>query len=133
MFASDLVRRIRVPLTIDFVMAKSYMHTDSTGEVTLHLDVREKLTNRHVLLIEDIVDTGVTLNYLRERFMQQRPASLKICGLLNKKSRREVDLDIDYGGVEVPDVFVVGYGLDYDDKYRNLPHVAVFTKEVEKE
>ncbi len=129
MFASDLVRNIKVPLELDFIMASSYLKTDSTGDVTLHYDVRESIKGRNVLLVEDIVDSGVTLNYIRERLLQKRPASLKICGLLNKQARREVDVPLDYIGFEIPDVFVVGYGLDYDNKYRNLPYLAVFKKE----
>ncbi|MCK4910082.1 MAG: hypoxanthine phosphoribosyltransferase [Thermodesulfovibrionales bacterium] len=129
MFASDLVRNIKVPLKMDFIMASSYLKTDSTGEVTLHCDVRENVMDRNVLLVEDIVDTGVTLNYIRERLLQKRPRSLKICGLLDKRERREVDVPLDYIGFEIPDVFVVGYGLDYDNKYRNLPYLAVFKKE----
>ena len=132
MFASDLVRNIKVPITMDFIVATSYLKTDSTGEVTLHLDVRENIKDRNVLLVEDIVDSGVTLNYIRERLMQKRPRSLKICGLLDKRSRREVDVPLDYIGFEIPDVFVVGYGLDYDNKYRNLPYLAVFKKESEE-
>jgi hypoxanthine phosphoribosyltransferase len=132
MFASDLVRHIRTPITIDFALATSYEKTDSTGEITLHLDVRENIKDKHVLLIEDVVDTGVTLNYIRERLMQRRPKSISICGLLNKSARREVDIPIDYIGFEIPDVFVVGYGLDYDNKYRNLPYVAVFKNESEE-
>ncbi len=129
MFTSDLVRHIRVPLTLDFISASSYLKTDSTGEVTVHSDIRENIRDKEVLLVEDIVDSGVTLNYIRERFMQRRPASLKICGLLNKGSLREVDVPLDYIGFEIPDVFVVGYGLDYDNKFRNLPYLAVFKKE----
>lgn len=128
MFTSDLVRNIRIPLTLDFLLASSYVKTDTTGEVKLHCDVRESVRGRHVLLVEDIIDTGVTLNYLRERFLQKEPASLRICGLLNKKPRRVVDIPVDYSGFDIPDIFVVGYGLDYDNKFRNLPYVAVFKK-----
>jgi hypoxanthine phosphoribosyltransferase len=128
MFTSDLVRNIQVPLTLDFVMASSYVKTDTSGEVKLHCDIREPIRGRDVLLIEDIIDTGVTLNYLRERFLQKEPGSLKICGLLNKKPRRVVDVPVDYIGFDIPDLFVVGYGLDYDNQYRNLPYIAVFKK-----
>lgn len=128
MFASDLVRHIKVPLTLDFVVASSYVQTSTTGKVQVHYDTREPVKNRHVLLVEDIVDTGVSLNYLRERFMQKGPASLKICGLLNKKPRRIVDVPLDYVGFDIPDEFVVGYGLDYENKYRNLPYVAILRK-----
>lgn len=128
MFASDLVRLIRVPLTIDFITASSYVKTDTTGEVKVSCDIREKIRDRDVLLVEDIVDTGITLNYLRERILEQRPKSLKICGLLNKKERRTVDVPIDYVGFDIPNVFVVGYGLDYDNKFRNLPYISIFKK-----
>jgi len=128
MFTSDLVRNIQVPLTLDFVMASSYVKTDTSGEVKLHCDIREQIRGRDVLLVEDIIDTGVTLNYLRERFLQKEPRSLKICGLLNKKSRRVVDIPVDYSGFDIPDIFVVGYGLDYDNQFRNLPYIAVFKK-----
>ena len=126
MFASDLVRNIRVPLTIDFMIASSYVKTSTTGEVAMHCDIRENIADKDVLLVVDIVDTGITLNYIRERMMQKRPRSLKICGLLDKKPRREVDVPLDYVGFEIPDIYVVGYGLDYDNKFRNLPYVAEF-------
>ncbi len=132
MFTSDLVRHIKVPLTMDFIIASSYLKTDSTGDITIHSDIRENIMDKDVLLVEDIIDSGVTLNYIRERLLQRRPSSLRICGLLDKRARREVDVPIDYVGFEIPDVFVVGYGLDYDNKYRNLPYLAVFKKESEE-
>jgi hypoxanthine phosphoribosyltransferase len=128
MFTSDLVRYIRTPVTLDFIVASSYVKENTTGEVKLHCDIRENIHGKDVLLVEDIVDTGVTLNYIREMFLQREPNSLKICGLLDKKERRVVDVPIDYMGFEIPNVFVVGYGLDYDNKYRNLPYIAVFKK-----
>ncbi len=126
MFFSDLVRHIQVPLVIDFVMASSYAKTDTTGEVKIHCDVREEVKDRDVLLVEDIVDTGITLNYLRERFLEKGPSSLRIVSLLDKRERRIVDVPVDYRGFEIPDKFVVGYGLDYENKYRNLPYIAIF-------
>ncbi|GAB4389739.1 MAG: hypoxanthine phosphoribosyltransferase [Thermodesulfovibrionales bacterium] len=128
MFASDLIRAIRIPLTLDFVVASSYVKANTTGEVKMHCDVREDLKDRNVLLVEDIVDTGITLNYVRELFLQREPADLKVCAFLDKKERRVVDVPLDYKGYEIPNVYVVGYGLDYDNKYRNLPYVAVFKK-----
>jgi hypoxanthine phosphoribosyltransferase len=128
MFTSDLVRHIRVPLNLDFIIASSYVKENTTGEVKVHCDIRENIHGRNVLLVEDIIDTGVTLNYVREMFLQREPKTLKICGLLDKKERRVVDVPIDYMGFEIPNVFVVGYGLDYDNKYRNLPYIAVFKK-----
>ena len=128
MFASDLVRAIRVPLTMDFITASSYVKTDTTGEVRLHCDIRENIKDRDVLLVEDIADTGITLNYIRERFLERGARSLKICALLDKKERRVVDVPLDYIGFVIPNVFVVGYGLDYENRFRNLPYIAIFKK-----
>ena len=127
-FFSDLVRLIQIPLTIDFLIASSYMKSETTGEIKIHYDIREDLADRDVLLVEDIVDTGITLNFIRERILQEEPRSLKICTFLDKKERREVDVPIDYVGFEIPNEFVVGYGLDYDNRYRNLPYVSIFKK-----
>jgi hypoxanthine phosphoribosyltransferase len=127
-FFSDLVRLIQIPLTIDFLIASSYMKSETTGEIKIHYDIREDLADRDVLLVEDIVDTGITLNYIRERILQEEPRSLKICSFLDKKERREVDVPIDYVGFEIPNEFVVGYGLDYDNRYRNLPYISIFKK-----
>ncbi|RME66569.1 MAG: hypoxanthine phosphoribosyltransferase, partial [Nitrospirae bacterium] len=90
--------------------------------------IRTDITGKDVLLVEDIVDTGITLNYIRQMFLERNPASLKICALLDKKERRVVDVPIDYRGFEIPNEYVVGYGLDYDDQFRNLPYVSVFKK-----
>jgi hypoxanthine phosphoribosyltransferase len=127
-FFSDLVRLIRVPLSIDFLIASSYLKSDTSGEVKMFYDIREEIAGKDVLLIEDIVDTGITLNYLRERVLQKEPNSLKICTFLDKKGRRQVDVPIDYVGFEIPNEFVVGYGLDYDNKFRNLPYISTFKK-----
>lgn len=134
MFAADLVRHIRVPLSIDFVLASSYMKMsisgpmDSSGEVKLHYDAHGDVRGRHILLVEDIVDTGTTLNFLLEHFRSKEPGSIKICGLLNKQERRIVDVPVDYSGFDIPNEFVVGYGLDYDDQFRNLPYISIFKK-----
>ena len=130
MFFADLVRHIKVPLTIDFIIASSYIKESTTGEVKIHYDIREEIEGKNVLLVEDIVDTGITLNYLRERFLSRSPKSLKICALLDKKERRLVDVPIDYKGFEIPNEFVVGYGLDYNNQYRNLPYIAIFKKSI---
>jgi len=130
MFFSDLVRQIKVPLTVDFIIASSYVKTQTTGEVKIYYDVREPIERRHILLIEDIIDTGITLNYIRERLLQRSPESLKICTFLDKRERRIVDVPIDYVGFVIPNEYVVGYGLDYDNRYRNLPYIAVFKKSV---
>jgi len=130
MFMSDLVRAIRVPLTVDFIVASSYLKTDTTGEVKVHYEIREDVTDKDVLFVEDIVDTGITLNQLRERILARHPRSLRICSFLDKRERRKVDVPLDYVGFEIPNQFVVGYGLDYDNKFRNLPYIAVFKKSV---
>ncbi|MBA4371269.1 MAG: hypoxanthine phosphoribosyltransferase [Thermodesulfovibrio sp.] len=127
-FFSDLVRYIQTPLSIDFLIASSYLNDESTGEVRIHYDIREEIAGKNVLLVEDIVDTGITLNYLRERILRQGPESLRICTFLDKKERRKVDVPLDYVGFEIPDEFVVGYGLDYDNKFRNLPYISAFRK-----
>ncbi len=127
-FFSDIVRMIRTPLVIDFLIASSYLKDDTCGEVKLHYDIKEEISDKDVLLVEDIVDTGITLNYIRERILMAGPKSLRICTFLDKKGRRQVDVPIDYVGFEIPNEFVVGYGLDYDNKYRNLPYISVFKK-----
>jgi len=126
MFFSDLVRNIQVPMHIDFLISSSYSKTESTGEVCLHADIRRSVEGKHVLLVEDIVDTGLSLNNIKDMLLSRNPASLKICALLDKKSRRKVDLEINYAGFEIPDHFVVGYGLDFEDRYRNLPYISIY-------
>ena len=128
MFFSDIVKLIQVPMDIDFLIASSYIKTQSTGDIKIHCDLRENIKDRHVLLIEDIVDTGLTLNHIRDTLLSRNPASLKICTFLDKKSRRKVDVPLDYVGFEIPDEYVVGYGLDYENKFRNLPYIAIFKK-----
>ena len=127
-FFSDIVRLIRVPLVVDFLIASSYVRSDSCGEVKMHYDIREDVSDKDVLLIEDIVDTGITLNYLRERILMKGPRSLRICTFLDKADRREVSVPLDYIGFRIPNEFVVGYGLDFDNKFRNLPYISIFKK-----
>jgi hypoxanthine phosphoribosyltransferase len=127
-FFSDIVRLVRVPLVVDFLIASSYVKSETSGKVAIQYDIREDLTDKDVLLVDDIVDTGITLNYLRERILMKGPASLRICTFLDKKGRREVEIPLDYVGFEIPNDFVVGYGLDYDNKFRNLPYISVFKK-----
>lgn len=129
MFFADIIRALKIPVTVDFIVASSYLKTTSTGEVKIHYDIKEDIAGKHVLLIDDIIDTGISLNYIRERMILKMPASLKICVLLDKKERRITDVPVDYVGFEVPNKFLVGYGLDYENKYRNLPYIAVFKKE----
>lgn len=117
------MRRVTVPLDLDF-MAISYYGRGQDG-VRVTRDVELELKDRHVLLVEDIVDTGITLNYLLGHLRGREPASLKVCALLDRRARRLVDVKLDYVAFEVPDEFVVGYGLDYHEEYRNLPYIAV--------
>ncbi|MBI5141195.1 MAG: hypoxanthine phosphoribosyltransferase [Nitrospirae bacterium] len=128
MFYADLTRHLQMPITIDFLIASSYVMASTTGKIKIHADIREQVRGRHVILVEDIVDTGITLNHLRQNILGRSPESLKICSLLDKKDRREVDVPIDYVGFTVPNEFLVGYGLDYDNRYRNLPYISVFKK-----
>lgn len=130
MFFSDIVRVIKVPVTVDFLIVSSYLKTETTGEVKIHADLRENVKGNDVLLIEDIVDTGITLKYIRNMLLERGPASLKICTLLDKKERRRVEVPLDYVGFEIPNEYVVGYGLDYENKFRNLPYISIFKKSI---
>ena len=123
-FLADLVRFIDMDLEIDFLAVSSYgKFTESTGEVEILKDIRIPIKDRHVIIVEDIVDTGLTLKYIKDLLLSRGPKSLKICALLDKKERRKVDIDADYVGFTVPDRFLVGYGLDMAEKYRNLPYI----------
>jgi len=125
-FHADLVRSIRLVLSYDFMAVGSYGDsTVTSGEVRILKDLDESLEGKDVLLVEDIVDTGLTLHYLVQTLTAREPKTLKVVTLLNKPSRREIDVDIDYIGFDIPDKFVVGYGLDYDQHYRNLPDICV--------
>ena len=127
----DLMRKIDLPCEIDFMDISSYgTGTSSSGVVRILKDLEEDITDRHVLVIEDIIDTGLTLSYLLRSLHARKPASLEIFALLSKPSRRRVELDVKYLGFEVPDEFVVGYGLDYAGAYRNLPDICVLKPEV---
>lgn len=128
MFFSDIIRLIKIPLTIDFIIASSYVKTETTGEVKIYYDIREEIENKDVLLFEDIVDTGITLNKIREKINAKRPKTLKVCTFLDKKGRRIVDVPLDYVGFRIPNEYVVGYGLDYENKFRNLPYISIFKK-----
>ncbi len=128
MFFSDIVKSIQVPMEIDFLIVSSYIKTSSSGKIEVHADIREDIKNRHILLIEDIVDTGMSLNYVRDMLLKREPASLKICALLDKRGRRCVEVPLDYVGFRISDEYVVGYGLDYENRFRNLPYIATFRK-----
>lgn len=126
LFLADLVRAIDIPVTLDFIGVSSYgASSRSSGVVRISADLSVPIEDRHVLLVEDIVDTGRTLNYLRRNLQTRRPKSLKLCALLDKAERREEKVEIDYLGFSIPNAFVVGYGLDFGGAYRNLPYIAV--------
>ena len=130
-FVSDLVRSIKIPLAVDFISISSYgSGTTSSGVVRFLKDLDEEISGRHVLVVEDIIDTGTTLKYLLENLQTRKPASIKVCTLLSKPERRKVEIEIDYNGFVVPDHFVVGYGLDYAEKYRNLPYIGILYPKV---
>jgi hypoxanthine phosphoribosyltransferase len=127
----DLMRKIDLPCEIDFMDISSYgTGTSSSGVVRILKDLEEDITDRHVLVVEDIIDTGLTVSYLLRSLQARKPASLEIFALLSKPSRRRVELDVRYLGFEVPDEFVVGYGLDFAGAYRNLPDICVLKPEV---
>jgi len=130
-FLADLVRSITVPVQIDFVAITSYgSSARSSGAVRILKDLDESIAGRHVLVVEDIVDSGLTLNYLAANLAARAPASLKICTLLNKPTRRVVPVSVAYSGFDIPDEFVVGYGLDYAGRHRNLPYIMILRREV---
>jgi hypoxanthine phosphoribosyltransferase len=125
-FMSDLMRRLTVPCEIDFMAISSYgASTDSSGVVRILKDLDINIQGRHVLVVEDIIDSGLTLSYLVRNLEAREPASLEICALLTKPERREIDVQVRYVGFEIPNRFVIGYGLDFAERYRNLPYVAV--------
>jgi len=131
-FMADLMRAMTIPLTIDLMEVSSYggAVTETSGLVRILKDLSKTIEGKDVLIVEDIIDTGLTLNYLVRYLRGKSPASLRICTLLDKPARRLVDIDIDYRGFTIPDRFVVGYGLDYGEFYRNLPYIGVLRPEV---
>jgi len=135
MFLADLIRHLRIPVKIDFVRLASYgSGMKSSGLVEITKDIETPIEGKDVLIIEDIVDSGRTLQFLKERLVLSNPRSVKVCALLDKKARREVTIEADYLGKEIEDVFVVGYGIDFDEGYRNLPEIFYVTSpEQEKE
>jgi hypoxanthine phosphoribosyltransferase len=128
---ADLVREITIPVDMDFIATSSYGNSvNSSGVVRIIKDMDIDITNKHVLLVEDIVDTGLTLNHLKELMNTRGPLSVKVCSAFDKPSRRKVDIEIEYSGISIPDRFIVGYGLDYAGKYRNLPDVCILLPKV---
>ncbi len=125
MFMADLARAIDLPLKVDFIGTTSYQGTKSSGVVRITNDLSRPIDGEHVLLVEDIVDTGLTMQYLLENLATRHPASVKVCALLEKPARAKVQVPIDYKGFSIPDEFVVGYGLDWDGRFRNLPYRGV--------
>ena len=125
-FYADLARAIRLPLHVDFLVVTSYgFKANTSGKVKMVTDLTEDIAGRDVLLVEDIVDSGLTVQYLTQTLSKRRPKSIKVCSLLSKPKRRKVDVPVHYVGFEISNQYVVGYGLDYQQKYRNLPYLAV--------
>ena len=130
-FMADLCRRIDLPCTIDFMSVSSYgSGTSSTGQVQITKDLSGDISGKHILVVEDILDSGNTLSYLLKLLEQRKPASIRLCTLLDKPERRVKPVTVDYTGFAIPDAFVVGYGLDYAEKYRNLPYIGILKPEV---
>jgi len=128
-FMADLVRELKIPVEIDFVKIRSYAGTETTGKIEMKLDIERDIRNKDVIIIEDIVDTGLTLNYLVKYLKRKGAKSIKICALLDKPKRRRVDIKIDYLGFKIPNLFVVGYGLDVDERFRELPEIYYIEQE----
>ena len=125
-FTCELAKRITVPVTIDFMQVSSYgSQTLSSGKILIKKELEDSIMGKNVIVIEDIIDTGRTLSYLLNMLQEKKPNTLRLCTLLDKPDRRVVDVDVDYTGFEIPDEFVVGYGLDYAQKYRNLPYIGI--------
>lgn len=127
-FCADLLREIKVPVLFDFVALSSYEGTESTGQVKMKLDLKHDVYARNVIVIEDIVDTGLTMSYFLNELKSRQPKKLKLCSLLLKRSRLKVEVPIDYLGFDIEDKFVIGYGLDYDGRYRELPYIGVYSE-----
>ena len=129
-FMADLMRYVDIRCSMDFMAVSSYSGTTSTGAVKINKDLSEDIEGRHIIIVEDILDSGVTLHYLKNFLMVRRPASISIATLMDKPARRKADVYADYSCFEIPDAFVVGYGLDYNERYRNLPYIGVLKSEI---
>ncbi|MDA3949271.1 MAG: hypoxanthine phosphoribosyltransferase [Spirochaeta sp.] len=123
-FMADLIRQLDIPVEVDFMAATSYVGRESTGELVVLKGLNESVHDRHVLIVEDIIDTGLTLHQIYDRLSTEGPASIEICTLIDKPARRQVEVPVKYVGREIPDLFIVGYGIDFDQKYRWLPYVG---------
>lgn len=129
-FMADLMRHVSIPCTMDFMSVSSYSGTSSTGAVKINKDLNQDIEGRHLILVEDILDSGVTLNYLKTYLQVRKPASVSIVTLMDKPVHRKAPVYADYACFDVPDAFVVGYGLDYNERYRNLPYIGILSPEV---
>lgn len=129
-FMADLMRYVDIGCSMDFMSVSSYSGTSSTGAVKINKDLGEDIEGRHLIIVEDILDSGVTLSYLKQYLMVRKPASITIATLMDKPARRKADIHADYSCFEIPDAFVVGYGLDYNERYRNLPYIGVLKPEI---
>ena len=129
-FMADLMRHVTINCSMDFMAVSTYSGTTSTGAVKINKDLSEDIEGRHIIIVEDILDSGATLNYLKNFLMVRRPASISIATLMDKPARRKADVYADYSCFEIPDAFVVGYGLDYNERYRNLPYIGVLKSEI---
>lgn len=129
-FMADLMRSVNTKCSVDFMAVSSYSGTSSTGAVKITKDLNEDIEGRHIIIVEDILDSGVTLKYLTNYLQVRKPASISIVTLMDKPARRKTDVFADYSCFEVPDAFVVGYGLDYNERYRNLPYIGVLKPEI---
>jgi hypoxanthine phosphoribosyltransferase len=125
-FCADLIRHISVPVQVEMVSLSSYEGSESTGQVSFRLDVKQALIGKNVILVEDIVDTGLTITFLLKHFKLKNLKSLKLCSLLLKRARLKIEVPVDYLGFEIEDKFVIGYGLDFDGRYRELPYIGVY-------
>jgi hypoxanthine phosphoribosyltransferase len=126
LFTADLVRAVTILMHLDSIMISSYAGTESSGNISLRSEFKLDLSGKDVLIVDEILDSGNTLFYARQKLLEQNPASLKTCVLLNKQERRKVDVNADYVGFEIPDLFVIGYGMDYKEYFRNLPYIGIY-------
>lgn len=124
-FCADLMRKLKFPVVLEIMKVSSYASGTTSGELRVDLDVLSDVKNKHIIIVEDIIDSGNTLYKLKSMLMQREPASVRICTLLDKPERRQADINADYTGITIPDEFVVGYGLDFNERYRELPYIGV--------